>query len=48
MNKKFKYIANFSATSVNSVQVLQGLNAGDTVILSDMSNWDAYERIRLR
>jgi HlyD family secretion protein len=34
--------------SVNSVEVLQGLNAGDTVILSDMSNWDSYERIRLR
>ena len=34
--------------SVNSVEVLQGLNAGDVVILSDMSNWDSYERIRLR
>jgi HlyD family secretion protein len=34
--------------SVNSVEVLQGLNAGDLVILSDMTNWDSYERIRLR
>lgn len=34
--------------SVNSVEVLQGLNSGDVVILSDMSNWDSYERIRLR
>jgi len=34
--------------SVNSVEVLQGLNSGDIVILSDMSNWDSYERIRLR
>lgn len=34
--------------SVNSVEVRQGLNAGDTVILSDMSNWNSYERIRLR
>jgi multidrug efflux pump subunit AcrA (membrane-fusion protein) len=34
--------------SVNSVEVLQGLGAGDVVILSDMSNWDSYERIRLR
>jgi len=33
--------------SVNSVEVLQGLTAGDTVILSDMTNWDSYERIRL-
>jgi HlyD family secretion protein len=34
--------------SVNSVEVRQGLNTGDSVILSDMSNWDSYERIRLR
>jgi HlyD family secretion protein len=34
--------------SVNSVEVLDGLNAGDVVILSDMSNWDSYDRIRLR
>jgi len=34
--------------SVNSVEVLQGLNAGDVVILSDMSNWDSFDRIRLR
>ena len=34
--------------SVNSVEVLQGLNAGDVIILSDMSNWDSYDRIRLR
>jgi HlyD family secretion protein len=34
--------------SVNSVEVLQGLNAGDIVILSDMTNWDSYDRIRLR
>jgi len=33
--------------SVNSVEVLQGLNVGDIVILSDMSNWDSYDRIRL-
>lgn len=34
--------------SVNSIEILAGLNAGDIVILSDMSNWDSYERIRLR
>jgi len=33
--------------SVNSVEVREGLKVGDTVILSDMSNWDSYERIRL-
>lgn len=34
-------------TSVNSVEVLHGLKIGDQVILSDMSAWDSYDRIRL-
>jgi len=33
--------------SVNAIQVLNGLNQGDTVILSDMSRWDTTDRIRL-
>ena len=35
-------------TSVNEVEIVSGLNAGDQVILSDMSNWDAVDRIRLQ
>jgi HlyD family secretion protein len=35
-------------SSVNTIEVLQGLNVGDKVILSDMTQWDAYDRIRLR
>ena len=33
--------------SVNSIQVIEGLQDGDTVILSDMSRWDSTDRIRL-
>jgi HlyD family secretion protein len=33
--------------SVNSIQVLEGLKEGDTVILSDMSRQDGVDRIRL-
>ena len=33
--------------SVNSIQVLEGLQQGDIVILSDMSSKDAVDRIRL-
>jgi HlyD family secretion protein len=33
--------------SVNSIQVLEGLHEGDTVVLSDMSRWDNTERIKL-
>ncbi len=35
-------------SSVNAIEILQGLKAGDRVILSDMSAWDAFDRIRLR
>ncbi|RAP59571.1 HlyD family efflux transporter periplasmic adaptor subunit [Oleiagrimonas sp. MCCC 1A03011] len=35
------------ATSVDRVQVLRGLKAGDKVILSDASQWDGYDRIRV-
>jgi len=35
-------------TSVNTVEVLDGLKVGDEVILSDMSRWDAVDRIRLQ
>jgi len=35
-------------TSVNTVEILQGLKSGDKVILSDMSAWDVFDRIRLR
>jgi len=33
--------------SVNSIQVIEGLHEGDTVVLSDMSRWDNTEKIRL-
>jgi HlyD family secretion protein len=35
-------------SSVNQVEVLAGLQVDDAVILSDMSAWDAFERVRLR
>jgi len=34
--------------SVNTIEVVDGLNVGDRVILSDMSAWDQHNRIRLR
>ncbi len=33
--------------SVNTVQILSGLNVGDRVVVSDTSAWDAFDRIRL-
>lgn len=34
-------------SSVNAIEVVQGLAPGDRVILSDMSSWDATGRIKL-
>ena len=34
-------------SSVSAIEVVQGLQVGDTIILSDMSQWDAFERVRL-
>ena len=35
-------------SSVNNVEVLDGLREGDQVILSDMSRWDNFDRIKLQ
>jgi HlyD family secretion protein len=34
-------------SSVSTIEVIEGLQPGDQVILSDMSSWDEYQRIRL-
>src|SRR5215469_10939907 len=34
-------------SSVNTIQILDGLQPGDQVILSDTSAWDSHDRIRL-
>ena len=38
----------FGRSSVNTIEVLDGLREGDRVILSDMSAWDGYDRLRIR
>ncbi len=35
-------------SSVNTIEVMNGLGEGDSVVLSDMSAWDQFDRIRLR
>jgi HlyD family secretion protein len=34
-------------SSVNRIEIVNGLEQGDQVVLSDMSQWDAHDRIRL-
>jgi multidrug efflux pump subunit AcrA (membrane-fusion protein) len=38
----------FGRTSVSTIEVLEGLEVGEEIILSDMSQWDSCDRIRLR
>jgi len=35
-------------TSVNTVEIVKGLQIGDQVILSDMSAWDNFDRVQLK
>ncbi len=37
----------FGRSSVNTIEIVGGLQPGDRVILSDMSNWDSTDRVRL-
>jgi HlyD family secretion protein len=38
----------FGRTSVSTIEVLEGLEVGNEIILSDMSQWDGCDRIRLK
>jgi HlyD family secretion protein len=35
-------------SSVNTIEIVEGLAEGDQVVLSDTSRWDDYDRIRLK
>jgi len=45
--QRFGFRWKVGKASVNAIQVIEGLQSGDTVILSDMSRWDNTDRIRL-
>ena len=34
-------------SSVNTIEIVEGLQPGDRVILSDMSQWDSNDRVKL-
>jgi HlyD family secretion protein len=38
----------FGRSSVNTIEVLEGLSVGDEVILSDTREWDAVDRLRVK
>ena len=47
-NEAVRVTVQFGQTSVNEVEVRAGLDVGDEVILSDMSTYDQYDRVRIR
>jgi len=40
--------AQFGRNSVSTIEVVEGLAVGDEIILSDMSEWDEHDKIRLK
>jgi HlyD family secretion protein len=38
----------FGRSSVSSLEILSGINAGDQVVLSDMSAWNDVDRVRIQ
>jgi multidrug efflux pump subunit AcrA (membrane-fusion protein) len=47
-NEAVRVNVKLGRSSVNTIEVLQGLKVGDKVILSDMSQWDNVDRVQLR
>lgn len=46
-NEAVRVQVKLGRTSVNTIEIMEGLRVGDQVVLSDMSAWDAHSRIRL-
>jgi len=34
-------------SSVNTIEIVDGLHEGEQAVLSDMSAWDSYDRLKL-
>jgi HlyD family secretion protein len=46
-NGAIRVPVNLGRSSATTIEIMEGLQTGDQVILSDMSQWDTSERIRL-
>jgi len=47
-NEAVRVQVELGRTSVNTVEIVKGLQIGDTVVLSDMSAWDNFDRVQLK
>ena len=46
-NEARRVTVGLGRASVNAIEVREGLDPGDRVVLSDMSAWDAFDRVRV-
>jgi HlyD family secretion protein len=47
-NRAERVQVRFGRTSVSRVEITEGLQAGDIIIMSDMSRWDDVDRVRIK
>jgi HlyD family secretion protein len=47
-NEAVRVQVKLGRSSVNNIEIVEGLQVGDRVILSDMSQYDAHDRVRLQ
>lgn len=47
-NKAQRVSVTFGRASVNTIEITQGLKAGDRVILTELSQWDGYNQLRIK
>jgi hypothetical protein len=47
-NEAVRISAKFGRKSVSNIEVISGLAEGDKIIVSDMAQWDAFDRVRIR
>jgi HlyD family secretion protein len=47
-NEAVRVPVKLGRSSVSTIEVVEGLQVGDKVILSDMSNFDAHDRVRVK
>jgi len=47
-NEAVRVPVRLGRSSVNRIEIVEGLEEGDVIVLSDMSRWDAHDRVRIR
>lgn len=46
-NEAIRVPVRFGRTSVNTIEIVEGLQQGDEIVISDISSYDSFDRIRL-